>query len=126
MAYRKLILSSILAACTLVSGCNDSATIWSGEAQSPNKNFVASARTEQHSGLGTAGVYTSVYLKQNTQKPTTILVLSNESAYPLGVTAVNMSWVTPSHLNIAYKGNANIVLQVVKCAGVEISIEKRE
>jgi hypothetical protein len=125
IGYRRVILSSILAVCTLVSGCNDSAIIWSGESQSPSKNIVASASTEQQSGFGTAGVYTTVYLKQNAQKPTAILVFSNETAYPLGVTAVDMTWVTPSHLNVAYKGNVNIEFQAIKCAGVEISIEKK-
>ena len=75
--------------------------------------------------MGTAGVYTTVYLKQNAQKPTTILVLSNETAYPLGVTTVDMKWVTPSHLNLVYKGNASIEFQAIKCSGVEISIEKK-
>jgi hypothetical protein len=137
ITYRKLILPSVFAVCALISGCtdsaknndsaigNDSATIWSGEAQSPDKHYVASARTEQDSGFGTAAVYTTVYLKQNAQKPTAILVFANETAYPLGVTAVDMTWITPSHLSVAYKGNANIEFQVIKCAGVEISIEKK-
>jgi len=125
IAYRQLIYSFILAVCAFVSGCNDSAIIWSGESPSPDKHFVASARTEQYGGLGTAGVYTTVYLKQIGQSPVEILTLSNKSAYPLGITAVNMTWVTPSHLSITYKGHATIDFQAVKCAGVEISVEEK-
>ena len=88
--------------------------------------FSTSARTEQFGGLGTAGVFTAVYLKQSGQSPVMILSLSNESAYPLGITAVNMTWITPSHLSITYKGHATINFQAVKCAGVEITVEKVE
>jgi hypothetical protein len=125
ITFRKLIISFIFAVCAIVSGCKDSAIIWSAESQSPDKHFVASARTEQYGGLGTAGVYTTVYLKQGRQSPQEILALSNETAYPLGITAVNMNWITPSHLHITYKGRAAIEFQVVKCAGVEISVEKK-
>ncbi len=127
MAHKKLIIFFILAVCTFVSGCKDSAIIWSAESQSPDKHFVASARTEQYGGLGTAAVFTAVYLKKSGQQEAKgILLLSNESAYPLGITAVNMTWITPSHLSITYKGHATINFQAIKCAGVEISVEKKE
>ena len=126
IAYRKLIISSILTVCAFVSGCKNCAIIWSGESQSPDKHFVASAHTVQCGGLGTAYVSTAVYLKQRGQSPVEILGISYESAYPLGITAVNMTWITPSHLSITYKGQATIYFQVVKCAGVEITIEKKE
>lgn len=126
IAYKRLMISFILAVCAFGSGCKDSAIIWSAESQSPDKHYVASARTEQSGGLGTASVFTTVYLKQIGQSPTEILILSNESAYPSGITAVNMTWTTPSHLSITYKGHATIEFQAVKCAGVEISVEKKE
>ena len=126
IAYRKLMISSILVVCAFVSGCKDSAVIWSSESQSPDKHFVASARTEQYGGLGTAAVITTVYLSQSGHSPIEILSLSNESAYPSGITAVNMTWIAPSHLSITYKGHATIEFQAVKCAGVEISVEKKE
>lgn len=106
--------------------CSDSAIIWSAESQSPDKHYIASARTEQFGGLGTAAVFTAVYLKQSRQPPAMILSLSNESAYPLGITAVDMTWITPSHLSIIYRGQATINFQAIKCAGVEISVEKKE
>jgi hypothetical protein len=125
IAYGKLIFSSVLAVCALASGCSDSAIVWSGESQSPDKHFVAKARTEQYSGPGTAGVFTTVYLKQGAQSPVMILSLSNESAYPAGITAVNMNWITPSHLSVTYKGHATIDFQAIKCAGVEISVDEK-
>jgi len=124
-ACRKLIPSFILAACTLISGCNDSSIIWSREIQSPNKNLVAIAQTEQYGGFGTDAVYTLVSLKQNKREPTVILSLSNESAYPLGVTVVDMIWVTPTHLKVIYKGHATIEFQAIKCCGVDVSVEKK-
>lgn len=54
-----------------------------------------------------------------------ILELANESAYPAGATAVTMRWITPTHLSIAYQGHAAIDFQVVKCAGVDVSLEKK-
>jgi hypothetical protein len=125
IAYRMLMISSILAICAFVSGCKNCAVIWSGESQSLDKHYVASARTVQCGGLGTAGVYTTVYLKQRGQSPVEILGLSYESAYPLGITAVNMIWITPSHLSITYEGKATIYFQAIKCAGVEITVEKK-
>jgi hypothetical protein len=66
-------------------------------------------------------------LKQSgQQKGAEILLLSNDTAYPLGITAVDMTWITPSHLNITYRGQATINFQAIKCAGVEISVEKKE
>ncbi len=125
IAYRMLMISSILAICAFVSGCKDSAIIWFAESQSPDKHYIASARTEQYGGLGTPAVITTVYLKQRGHSPVEILSLSNESAYPLGITAVNMAWITPSHLSISYRGHADISFQAIKCAGVEISVEKK-
>ena len=105
---------------------NDSAIIWSGESQSPDRHFVASAHTVPYGGLGTVAAQTTVYLKQRGQSPVWILGLSYESVYPLGITAVDMTWITPSHLSITYEGHATIDFQAVKCAGVEITIEKKE
>ena len=51
-----------------------------------------------------------------------ILELSNESAYPSGITNVGMSWLTASHLELTYKGHASLNFQVVKCAGIDISV----
>ena len=92
--------------CVLASGCQDSATIWSAEVRSPDGNWLAKAHTEQYGGPGTASVQTSVYLRRinGSQPPVEILELSNDSAYPSGITSVDMNWVTPSRLDFATKG----------------------
>ena len=108
----------------MASGCQDSATIWSAEVRSPDGNWLAKAHTEQYGGPGTASVQTSVYLRRinGSQPPVEILELSNDSAYPSGITSVDMNWVTPSRLDLAYKGHAILDFQVVKCAGIDISL----
>jgi hypothetical protein len=113
----------IVGVCTLLSGCQDSATIWSAESPSPNGYWLASAKTEQFGGPGTAGVYTTVYLKQGSHSPVQILTFSNESAYPSGITSVGMNWVSASHLEVTYKGHADLQFQVVKFAGVDVSVQ---
>lgn len=121
-AVRKALLLIIVGICASVFGCRDSAVIWSAKSWSPDGRFLAIARTEQFGGPGTAGVETSVYLKQDSQAPVEILELSNESAYPAGVTNVTMNWLTASHLELTYKGHASLNFQVVKCAGIDISV----
>ena len=104
------------------SGCRDSAIIWSAESRSPDGRWLASASTEQFGGPGTAYVGTTVYLKQDSHPRVEILELSNEPAYPTGVTSVGMNWLTPAHLELTYQGHASLNLQVVKCAGIDISV----
>jgi hypothetical protein len=65
-----------------------------------------------------------VYLKRpdDSKPPVEILELANESAYPSGITSVDMAWLTPTHLEVTYKGHASLNFQAVKCAGIDISI----
>jgi hypothetical protein len=112
----------MIGACVLASGCRASAIIWSAESRSPDGRWLVSASTEQFGGPGTAYVGTTVYLKQDSHPRVEILGLSNESAYPAGVTSVGMTWLTPSHLELTYQGHASLDFQVVKCAGIDISV----
>jgi hypothetical protein len=117
------LLLTIFGVCVLTFGCGIAcAVIWSAESRSPNGHYLASASTEQCSGPGNAFVGTTVYLKQDSQAPVQILGLTNESAYPSGTTTVGMNWLTTSHLELTYKGHATIDVQVVKCAGIDISV----
>lgn len=111
-------------ACVLAMGCRDVATIWSAESRSPGGQWIAKAQTEAHGGLGTAGVQTSVSLRQNgdANHPTDILLLSYATANPVGITNVDMKWVTQSHLEIGYRGRATVDVQVVRFGGVEVSL----
>ena len=118
----RIFLLIIIGLCALVFGCRDSAIIWSAESRSPDGHLLASARTEQFGGPGTAYVATTVYLKQISQPPVEILEFANDSAFPSGITEVDMNWVNPTHLEVTYKGHATIDFQAVKCAGVDISL----
>ena len=124
-AIRKPISLLIFAICALAFGCkDDGTTIWSADTPSPDRNWVASAGTKQWSGPGTAYVGTSVYLKRrdDSMPPVEILEFANDSAYPTGITNVEMTWLTPSHLEVAYRGHATLNFQAVKCAGIDISV----
>jgi hypothetical protein len=85
---------------------------------------VSTASTEQFGGPGTAYVGTHVYLKavNGSQPSVEILGLSVESAYPTGVTNVAMNWTNASHLELTYKRHATVDFQVIKCAGLDISV----
>src|SRR5580704_7314722 len=121
LRFAKLLLL-IVGVCAFGFGCRDSAVIWSAESRSPDGHWLALASTEQFGGPGTAAVETTVYLKQDSRDPVEILGLSNEGAYPSGITNVAMNWLDPSHLELTYKGHATVDFQVVKCAGIDISL----
>ena len=120
--WRRTSLPIVIGLCALVFGCRDSAIIWSAESRSPDGHWSASASTEQFGGPGTAYVATRVYLKQDSQPPVEILQFANDSAFPSGITSVDMIWVNPTHLEVTYKGHATIDFQSVKCSGVDISL----
>jgi hypothetical protein len=126
MRSRLLIRTSMAAfgISVVLAGCSsNSASIWSGEAKSPSGRWVATATTKQTGGPGTASVDTAVYLRWSASSwpPTLVLGLSNETAYPLGITAVRMSWVTEDHLDLGYCEGA-VGFQAIKAGGnVDIS-----
>jgi hypothetical protein len=121
-------LAAVLAfgVCILVAGCRDIATTWSAEARSPDGHWVATARTQQWGGPGTAYDATSVFLKQGSQPPTQILGFSHQYA----TMNLKMTWVTPAHLEVTYGpserpgDHVSVDLQVVRIAGVDISLRK--
>ena len=115
-----------LLVCALVVGCgSDHATIWSTKTASPNGQLTASASTTLNSGPGNDWVGTTVYLEQTkVARPVLILSFSNESAYPTGVTAVALHWLSNSQLDVTYKDGARIEFQAVKAIGVVISTRK--
>jgi hypothetical protein len=126
-AARKAISLIIIGVCTLGSGCQDVATIWTAEARSPDGRWLASAHTEQHGGPGTAGVVTIVYLNRTnvSESPQAVLSFFHDSSLPSqsGQTInLTMKWATPTHLEVTYNGHADLSFQVVKYGGVDISV----
>jgi hypothetical protein len=126
-AIRKVILLIIVGVCLLGAGCQDVATTWSAEARSPDGRWLATARSQQWGGPGTAYDATTVYLKRITgsQAPTQVLVFSHEYA----TMNLRMEWVTPTHLDVAYGASArpgdhvSLDFQVVKISGIDISVQ---
>jgi hypothetical protein len=124
---RKAISLITIAVCVLLCGCRGGpTTIWSTESRSPNGYWVAVARSEQWSGPGNAYRATTVDLKRTngSTPPTQILLSSHESP----TIDLKMEWISPVHLNVTYGEHTtfgkhvSLDFQVVKCAGIEISV----
>ena len=126
----------IVAICALESGCRYDPTIWRAEVRSPDGLWVAIASTLQTGGFGTAAIMTGVYLKRTNGSQPPVLVLSfwcngpAARAYVLDNTAngggtihLTMLWTSPSQLDVTYDGNASLEFQVVKYAGIEITVQ---
>jgi hypothetical protein len=133
---RKAIPLVAVALCVLGIACQDVYTVWTEEARSPDGLWIASARTEQHGGPGTAGIDTIVYLKwtRDSNPPQEVLgfacggpvprpfVLDNK-ANAGGTIDLRMKWLTPRHLEVAYNsGEGSLYFQVVKTGGIDISV----
>jgi hypothetical protein len=119
-AIRMAIWSTAVLLCSLVSGCKDAATIWSAESNSPDGRWIASAHTDQYGGPGTAGILSTVTLRQvkGRQDKIEVLQLSQDAT---GVD-LKLNWLTPTHLEITYKQPASVDFQAIKCGGIDISV----
>lgn len=122
-SIRKFILLLVFGVCFSIFGCDGPKTTWSAESRSPDGKMIATARTIQTSGIGTGDPGTFVYLNWTTgsQSPTIILALLDGSDEPGGM-SVGMNWLTPTHLDLTYKGRKDLDFQAVKCHGIDISV----
>lgn len=50
-----------------------------------------------------------------------VLELADASDAPVD-THVDMNWLTPTHLELTYKGNQTVVFQAVKWADIDITV----
>jgi hypothetical protein len=122
---RTAITFTIIGLYVLGSGCQDVATTWSAEAQSPDGLWVATARSQQWGGPGTAYDATTVYLQRikGSQPPTQVLAFSHQYE----TMNLKMKWLTPTHLEVTYGVSAkpgdhvSLDFQAVKCGGIDIS-----
>jgi hypothetical protein len=116
----------ILGICVLVSGCQDVATTWSAEARSPDGLWLATARSQQWGGPGTAFDATTVYLKRIDGSQPSMQVLGFSHQY--ATMDLKLKWITPTHLEVTYGPSAkpqdhvDLEFQAVKCAGIDISV----
>ena len=120
---RKFIALLVIGACLFASSCGKAPPTWSVESKSPDGKMIATARTHEQSGFGTGWAQTTVDLNWTTgsQPPTVILAFSDGPSGPGGMN-VGMKWLTPTCLELAYKGRRPIDFQAVKCDGVEITV----
>jgi hypothetical protein len=119
----------------LSSSCRRDPTIWAAEFPSPDGVWLASVRTFQNGGFGSASINTVVYLKRAnvSEAPTEVLNFSCvgpaphpyvlDSANAGGTIDLRMKWLTPSHLEVTYDGRATLYSRADKIVGVDISIK---
>ena len=113
----------LMGVCVFLSGCSGSETIWSAESPSPDGGILASARTIANSGFGTGYIWTAVYLGGTKQKERIeILELVDEFEMPSDEISVEMKWLSPTYLELTYKGHQTLYFQAIKWAGVDISV----
>jgi hypothetical protein len=121
-------LLTFLVLCFLGAGCQDVATTWSADVPSPDGHWLATARSQQWGGPGTAYDATTVYLKQvnGSQDPTEVLLFSHQTA----TINLKMQWLSPTHLDVTYGPSGklgdyvSLEFQVVRMSGINISVEK--
>ena len=122
----KLILIVALETCLVLSGCRRSQRPpdWSAESKSPDGKMIATAQTFVDSGFGTGWTQTTVNLNWTTgsQPPMLILAFSDGPAGPGGMN-VEMKWLSPTNLELSYKGARSLDFRAAECGGVEISLQ---
>jgi hypothetical protein len=122
----RVFLLLLLEVCLLSAGCQNAAITWSAEARSPDGQWLASARSQQWGGPGTAYDATSVDLKpvDGSQPATQVLLFSHQYA----TMNLKMVWLNPKHLDVTYGpsdrpgDHVKLDFQVAKHSGIEISV----
>jgi hypothetical protein len=113
----------ISAVCLLASGCRDVRTIWLAQSKSPDGQWLASAKIEEHGGPGNAGIQTLVSIEptDRSASPEVVLALSPTPGSEPEMKNLEMRWLAPMHLEIRYSGNAIVDFEVVKVFGIDIT-----
>ena len=110
-----------------LTGCSRQVplTIWSTRLPSPNGLWVASASTESINALPGENIFTVVYLKrtQSSEKPTQVLLFHQNEHAQVRTINLTMRWTSEHKLEITYGQHADLDFQVVKMAGIDISVE---
>jgi hypothetical protein len=117
-------------ALSCVLGCggqDDVATTWSAEAKSPDGRWLATARSQQWGGPGTAYDATTVSLKKlhSSDPPKQVLLFFHQ----FGTMNLDMKWLTATHLDVTYGPSAragdrvNLDSEIARFDGIEISAQ---
>lgn len=112
----------------------DDLTVWKTQLTSPDDQWIASARTIQNGGFGSANIETVVSLGRTGDSRTPQDIVDFDCNGPVphpytldnianrgGTIGLTMRWATPTHLVITYQSNPTIDFQVVKLQGIEIA-----
>ena len=132
-------LPSWIVVAVLLTACKptlDDLTVWRTKLASPDGQWIASARTIQNGGFGSAYVSTDVYLGQKGDATDPQLILDFDCSGPVphpyvldntanrgGTIDLEMHWASARHLAITYRSSPTIDFQVVKYQGVEITAQ---
>jgi len=133
-AARMISAATSVAALALLSGCHNDPTVWEKDVLAPGGAWVATARTRQWGGFGSAWIETTVSIRKldgtvNHGKPFDVLsypgegpipkpyVLSSENADP----GLRLTWLTGTHLQIDHRSTIDPDLEVVRFANIDIS-----
>jgi hypothetical protein len=115
-------------------GCHHDPTVWKKDVRSPDGAWLATARTDQWGGFGSAWVETAVSIRRidgtvNHGKPFDVLsypgggriprtyVLSDENLDP----DLRIVWQSPTHLQITHQSAIEPDLEVIRFSNVDIS-----
>jgi hypothetical protein len=118
----------------MLTGCRYDPAVWRYELTSPDGAWVATARTDQWGGFGTAWVETTVSLRRvngtlNRGKPFDIFSYPNGGRIPKTYVLSNenadenlyMAWLAPTHLQIDRLGDIDPYLEVIRFSTVDVS-----
>ena len=105
-----------------LSGCGYfyDPTVWVKDLRSPDGAWTATATTRQWGGFGSAWVETTVSIRKidktvNKGKPFDVLSPENADA------DLQVSWLTPNHLQIGHKSPVEPDLAVIRFANVDVT-----
>ena len=103
-------------------GCNAQKTIWSAEVKSSDGAWLARAHTDNIDGPGINAQYTIVEMQQTfpNARPVEVLELDEGTS---AVRDLRMNWISPSHLDITYRGNPEILFQAVIAFEKTVTVE---
>ncbi len=137
LAARRILAIASVTALGILTSCRYDPTVWKKDVSAPGGAWIAIARTNQCGGFGSAWVETTVSIRKldgtvNHGKPFDVLsypggraiprtyVLSDENAD----TDLQLTWSTPTHLQISHRSIVNPDLEVVRFAEIDISFQQ--
>jgi hypothetical protein len=136
LGARSVGVVTIFAALAMPLGYHDDPTVWKKDIPSPTGAWVATARTKQWGGFGSAWVETTVSIQRvdgtvNHGNPFDVLSYPGGGEIPKTYvlsdanvdTDLQVTWLTPTHLQIAHRSAINPDLQVIRFSDVDISFQ---